>query len=180
MRRHQVLRSSFTAQDGEPVQQVSEEFHLDFEQIDISGLEAEEREPKVQELVGEQAGRPFDLEAGGLLRLRLLRLGEQEHVLLLTMHHIVADGWSLGVMMRELGQLYEAYREGREPGLKELEIQYSDYAVWQREWLQGEVLEKELGYWREQLAGMEGVELPVDHARPAVVSYRGSCGSTGR
>ena len=92
-----------------------------------------------------------------------MRLGEQEHVLLVTMHHIVSDGWSVGIMVREFGELYGAGIEGRESGLEELKIQYGDYAVWQREWLQGEVLEEQMEYWRKQLEGMEALELGTDH-----------------
>src|ERR1051326_9231687 len=96
---------------------------------------------------------PFNLARGPLLRVTLLRLGEEEHVLLLTMHHIVSDGWSMSVLVREVAALYEAYSRGEESPLEELPIQYADFAVWQREWLSGEVLEKQLGYWRGQLAG---------------------------
>src|SRR5438034_897171 len=123
----------------------------------------------------EESGTPFDLGRGPLLRGKLLRLGEEEHALLLTMHHIVSDGWSVGVLVRELGVLYEAYAGGKESPLPELPIQYADYAEWQREYLQGEVLEEQLGYWRKQLGGeLPVVELPGDHVRPAVRSYRGA------
>ena len=97
------------------------------------------------------------------MRVKLLRLEEQEHVLLVTMHHIVSDGWSMGIMVREIGQLYGAYVKGEESRLAELAVQYGDYAVWQREWLQGEVLEEQLGYWRKQLGEMEPLDLPTDH-----------------
>ncbi|NVJ19573.1 condensation domain-containing protein, partial [Myxococcus sp. AM010] len=118
--------------------------------------------------------RPFNLEVGPLLRATLLREGEEAHVLVLVMHHIVSDGWSMGVLVRELVALYEAYSQGRESPLPELEVQYADYAVWQREWLKGEVLEEQLGYWRKQLAGAPvALELPTDKVRPAVQTYRG-------
>jgi hypothetical protein len=104
-----------------------------------------------------------------------MKLGEEEHVVVLVMHHIVSDGWSMGVLIREVGELYEGYAEGREAGLAELEIQYGDYAIWQREWLSGEVLEKELEYWREQLRGAPGrLELPLDRERPAMQSFKGA------
>ena len=114
-----------------------------------------------------------DLERGPLLRVKLLRLGEQEHVLLVNMHHIVSDGWSSVIMVREFSRLYEAYAKGEESPLAEMEIQYGDYAVWQREWLKGEVLEEQMGYWREQLRGLGVLEMPTDYARPAVLSQRG-------
>ena len=108
------------------------------------------------------------------MRVKVLRLGEEEHVLLVTMHHIVSDGWSMGIMAREIGQLYGAYVKGEESRLAELPVQYGDYAVWQREWLEGEVLEEQLKYWRKQLGEMEPLDLPTDHVRPAVMSQRGA------
>ena len=121
-----------------------------------------------------EAGRSFSLASGPLLRVTLVRLSESEHLALVTMHHIVSDGWSLGVLVKEVGALYEAYSQGDESPLAELRLQYADYAVWQRGWLQGEVLEQQLSYWLEQLAGAPVLELPVDHVRPAVQSYRGA------
>ena len=119
--------------------------------------------------------RPFDLATGPLLRVQLLRLGEEDHVVLFTMHHIISDGWSLGVLVKEVATLYEAYIKGEASPLPELEIQYADYAVWQREWLQGEVLEEQLSYWQRQLGGeLPVLELPTDRPRPAVQSYRGA------
>ncbi|HEY7766994.1 amino acid adenylation domain-containing protein, partial [Longimicrobium sp.] len=124
---------------------------------------------------GEEAARPFDLASGPLFRAGLLRLGAGDHVLLLSMHHIVSDGWSMGVLYRELSALYEAYRDGRESPLPELGVQYADYAVWQREQLEGEALERQLSYWRERLAGApELLELPTDRPRPPVQTYRGA------
>ncbi|HEX8903809.1 MAG TPA: condensation domain-containing protein, partial [Longimicrobiaceae bacterium] len=142
---------------------------------DLSGLGEADREAALRRRVDEEAGRTFDLSAGPLFRAALLRLGAEEHVLLLSMHHIVSDGWSLEVFFRELSALYTAYREGRESPLPELAVQYADYAVWQREHLRGEVLERHLSYWRERLAGApELLELPTDHPRPAVQTYRGA------
>jgi hypothetical protein len=132
-------------------------------------------EQDAQRIAVEEARQPFDLEQGPLLRARLLRLSEQEQVLLVTMHHIVSDGWSMGVLVKEVAALYSAFSAGQPAALEELPIQYADYAVWQREWLRGEVLERQLSYWREQLAGAPAVlELPSDHPRPAVQSFRGS------
>jgi hypothetical protein len=142
---------------------------------DLSGLGEADREAAVRRRAGEEARRAFDLSAGPLFRALLLRVGAEDHVLLLSMHHIVSDGWSMGVLFRELSALYAAYREGRESPLPELALQYADYAVWQREQLAGEVLDRQLSYWREQLAGVpELLELPTDHPRPAVQTYRGA------
>ena len=108
-----------------------------------------------------------------MLRVQLLRLGKDDHVVLFTTHHIIDDAWSTGILVREVGALYEAYIEGRESPLAELEIQYADYAVWQREWLQGEVLDQQLAYWRQQLSDLPVLQLPADKPRPPVQSYRG-------
>ncbi|NMO23696.1 condensation domain-containing protein, partial [Pyxidicoccus fallax] len=118
--------------------------------------------------------RPFDLERGPLLRTALVKVSEQEHVLVLVMHHIVSDGWSMGILVKEVVGLYEAYAQGREAVLPELPVQYADYAVWQRDWLKGEVLEAQLEYWRQQLKGApRALELPTDKPRPAVQTFRG-------
>jgi hypothetical protein len=143
--------------------------------MDLSALDVAEREARMHEWAAQEAATPFDLSRGPLLRVKLLRLGEQEHVVLLTMHHIVIDGWSLGIFIREIATLYEAFIEDRPSPLPELSIQYADFAVWQRGYLQGEVLEQQLKYWREQLAGAETVlQLPTDKPRPAIYSYRGA------
>ena len=125
-------------------------------------------------LAAEEFRRPFDLAHGPLLRVNLLRLGDKEHILLLTLHHIISDGWSMGILVQEMATLYEAFSHGTVPSLPELPIQYADFAEWQREWLQGEVLESQISYWKEQLGGnLPIVELPTDHPRPAVQTYRG-------
>jgi amino acid adenylation domain-containing protein len=163
VRRHEVLRTRFPERDGVPVQEIREAWRPEIEEIDLRGLS--EREEEARRQAQEEADGAFDLRRGPLLRVKLLRLEEQEHVLLVTVHHIVSDGWSRSVMVREMTALYQAYQEGRPSPLGEMELQYVDYAVWQREWLQGEVLGEQLGYWRRQLAGIEALELPVDHAR---------------
>jgi amino acid adenylation domain-containing protein/non-ribosomal peptide synthase protein (TIGR01720 family) len=141
---------------------------------DLRNLNADEQQQEVQRLAAEEVGKPFDLASGPLVRLTVLQLAEYEHVLMLTMHHIVSDGWSMTVLMRELIVLYHAFSRGESSPLPELPIQYADYAVWQRQYLQGEVLEQQIKYWREQLQGAPPVlELPTDHARPAVQSLRG-------
>jgi hypothetical protein len=175
VRRHDSLRTTFTSVDGQPRQIISEPGALPLPLIDLTDLGVSECQAEVARLVGEEARRPFDLAAGPLLRAKLLRLGNDEHVLLLNMHHIISDGWSLGVLVREVTQLYAAYAAGREPQLPKLPIQYADYAVWQQRWLQGPTLEEQLSYWRKQLAGIpSALELPTDRPRPAEQSYRGA------
>ncbi|HEU0052909.1 MAG TPA: condensation domain-containing protein, partial [Longimicrobium sp.] len=175
VRRHEALRTTFAEVDGSPVQVVApfDGFALPVEEL--SALGEADREAAVRHRAREEAARPFDLSAGPLFRAALLRLTADDHVLLLSMHHVVSDGWSTGVLFRELSALYEAYRAGRESPLAELPVQYADYAVWQREQLEGEVLERQLSYWRERLSGApELLELPTDHPRPPVQSYRGA------
>ena len=175
VRRHESLRTTFAEADGQPVQLIHPPAPLALEVQDLTGLDAAEREAEARRLATEEAQQPFDLSTGPLLRARLLRLAEHEHVLLFTMHHIVSDGWSIGVLVREVTQLYEAFLKGEESPLEELSIQYADFAVWQREWMSGEVLERELDYWRRQLAGAPPVlELPTDRPRPAVQNFRGA------
>ena len=173
VRRHEALRTSFSASAGEPAQVISEDWRIELPLIDLRHLPADERMKAAEGLAGEEAARPFDLSRGPLLRCRLLRLSEQDHALVVNLHHIVSDGWSEGILIRELTALYEAYSRGEQSPLAELEVQYADFAVWQREWLTGEVLEQQLGYWRIQLAGLEPLNLPTDHPRPAVTSHRG-------
>src|SRR5262249_15317520 len=172
VRRHEALRTCIAVRDGRSVQMINAEVDFRVEIVDLSMLDAQESEAEVRLVAQGEAQTGFDLERAPLVRVKLLRLGEQEHVLLVTMHHIVSDGWSSGIMVREFNQLYRAYVEGEEPSLPELKVQYADYAVWQREWLQGEVLEEQLQYWRKQLAEMEPLDLPTDHVRPAVVSHQ--------
>ncbi|MBZ5523305.1 MAG: amino acid adenylation domain-containing protein [Acidobacteriia bacterium] len=174
VRRHEVLRTHFAFRHGSPVQVIGSELEVKIEEIDLRALQEPEREVEALRLGQEEAAQPFDLSCGPLLRARLLRLAEQEHVLLVTMHHVVSDGWSVSIMAREISRLYEAYVRGEESRLPELKIQYADFAVWQRQWLQGEVLEQQLQYWRWQLADLEPLDLPTDHVRPAVMSQQGS------
>jgi amino acid adenylation domain-containing protein len=169
VRRHEALRTSFPARGGEPRQQIAGAHRVEAPVIDLRGLGGERAWAEARRLAREEAGRPFDLGSGPLLRARLLRLDEEEHVVLLTMHHIVSDGWSMGVLVQEVGTLYESYARGEASPLAELEVQYADYAVWQREWLRGEVLETQLAYWREQLADAPAtLELPTDYRRTAL------------
>jgi amino acid adenylation domain-containing protein len=173
--RHEILRTTFTMIEGQPLQVISPESHFSLPLTDLCQLPPEQREAEAQRLARDEALRPFDLSTGPLLRAHLLRLSPNEHILLLSMHHIVSDGWSMGVFVGEMAALYEGYAAGAESALKELSIQYGDYAVWQREWLQGEVLDQQLAYWRRQLADVPPVlELPTDYPRPAVKTFNGA------
>ena len=175
IKRHEALRTSFAMLDGQPVQVIEPVLELAIEVRDLSAMSATEREVEAQRLATAEAALPFDLTTGPLLRVKLLRLAEDEHVALLTMHHIISDGWSMGVLVHELATLYQAFSLDQPSPLPELPVQYADYAMSQREWLQGEFLAEQLGYWREQLSGAPAVlGLPVDHVRPAVKSYQGA------
>ncbi|HEX7312964.1 MAG TPA: amino acid adenylation domain-containing protein [Pyrinomonadaceae bacterium] len=175
VRRHESLRTTFPSPAGQPVQLVSESLHVEVPLVDLVHLAADVREAEARRLATEEALRPFDLAEGPLLRVALLRLADEEHVLLFTTHHIVTDGWSQGLLADEFAALYEAYASGAGSPLEELPVQYADYSVWQREWLQGEVLERQLTYWQKRLAGASGVlQLPIDRPRPAVKTYSGA------
>jgi amino acid adenylation domain-containing protein len=174
-RRHESLRTTFTNEGGEVSQRVAAQTPVRLETFDLRGLPVHAREGEALRLAHEEALRPFDLSAGPLLRACLFVLGDEDRVLALTMHHIISDGWSINVMMREMTALYEAYVRGAESPLAELPIQYADYAAWQREWLRGERLEAQLSYWKRKLEGAPVVlELPTDGPRPAVQSYNGA------
>jgi amino acid adenylation domain-containing protein/non-ribosomal peptide synthase protein (TIGR01720 family) len=175
IRRHEALRTSFETVAGQPVQIIAATATARLSIIDLSEWPEANREAEVQRQANEEARRAFDLSQGPLLRATLLRLDEKEHVILFTMHHIVSDGWSMNVLVREVGTLYEAYLGKHPVHLEELPIQYADYSAWQSEWLQGDVLEEQLSYWRKQLDGAPSViELPTDRPRPAVQSFRGA------
>ncbi|MDQ1592737.1 MAG: hypothetical protein QOG71_3364 [Pyrinomonadaceae bacterium] len=174
-RRHEALRTSFTAIEGQPVQIVSPEYKVNLPVIDLLALDAGEREREVRRLAVAEAQLPFDLARVPLWRATLLRLADDEHVLLLTMHHIISDAWSMGILIHEVATLYEASMRGAQSPLAELPIQYADFARWQREWLTGETLEAQLAYWRGQLADSPALlELPTDRPRPPVQSHRGA------
>jgi amino acid adenylation domain-containing protein len=175
VRRHEALRTVFRAADPEPVQVVLPAPALRLPLHDLSGVPAHEREDALRALVREEVRRPFDLVAGPLFRAMLARLDEQEHALLWNMHHIVGDGWSLDVFHRELGALYDAFARGEPSPLAELPVQYADYALWQRAWLKGEVLERQMAWWKAHLSGAPTLlELPTDRPRSAVRSWRGA------
>jgi amino acid adenylation domain-containing protein len=174
VRRHETLRTVFAVADDEPVQVVrpADGFTVAF--ADLDGIAAPDREDALRDWLHAAAGRPFDLAAGPLFRAELQRVDADEHVLLLAMHHIVSDGWSMGVLFRELGTLYGAFVRGEPSPLAELAVQYADYAAWQRAHLRGEVLDAQLDWWRAQLAGVPArLELPADRPRPPVQGFRG-------
>ncbi|MCP4273059.1 MAG: amino acid adenylation domain-containing protein, partial [Gammaproteobacteria bacterium] len=173
IKRHESLRMCFPVVDGEATAQVGEVYDpLCF--TDLTDLPRKERQDKVSELVARNGLTPFDLNTGHLLNLRILKIEDQEHIFLFNMHHIISDGWSIGVLMSDLSQLYSAYVKNQQPRLSELPIQYTDYASWQRNWLKDEILEQQLSYWVGKLSGApELLELPTDYVRPAIMRYRG-------
>ncbi|HEX9670007.1 MAG TPA: amino acid adenylation domain-containing protein, partial [Thermoanaerobaculia bacterium] len=180
VRRHEALRTTFSVEGAAVVQVVASAGTAALPLIDLGAL-GRSADAELRRLGAAAAARPFDLEAGPLLRAALVRLpsapsdGTPEHALLLVMHHIVSDGWSMGVLLRELSALYQAFAAGRPSPLTPLAIQYADFAAWQRGWLAGEPLARQLAYWREQLAGLpELLELPLDRPRPAVQTFRGA------
>jgi amino acid adenylation domain-containing protein/non-ribosomal peptide synthase protein (TIGR01720 family) len=171
--RHEVLRTTFHTENGRPYQVIAPSLNLMIPLVDAQASSPQDDE--IQRLMLAEAEKPFDLETGPLLRVTVLRLEPQTHVLLVTMHHIISDGWSIGVLVRELSALYQAYVTDTTHPLPDLPIQYADFAGWQRQWLAGEVLETQLNYWKEQLADIPPLlELPTDHPRPAIQSYRGA------
>jgi hypothetical protein len=175
IRRHEILRTNFVTVEGRAAQVIAARRSLRLPLIDLSELNEDEQDREVQRLGTEDAQQPFDLSSGPLLRMSVLRLTPQEHVVLLTTHHIISDGWSLNFLVQEVATLCEVFKAGKPLPLAELPIQYADYAVWQRRWLQGEVLEQHMAYWRQHLgAELPVLELPSDRPRPAVQSYRGS------
>ena len=173
-RRYEILRTTFSMIEQEPVQVVSPPANARLPLIDVSHLSASEQQTKVLQFANEEALQPFDLAEGPLMRVKLLKLGPDDHVLSVTMHHIISDGWSKAIFIREIKTLYEAYSKGLDSPLPELPIQYADFAIWQREWLQGEVIESMLAYWKPQLEGLGALDLPSDRPRPPVQTSNGA------
>ena len=173
VRRHDALRTSFAVIDGEPKQLIAPpaRFHLQVD--DLSALPADAREPAARKQASETCREPFDLEHGPLFAARLLRMAADEHWLVINLHHIVTDYWSSAVLSRELASLYGAFSRGEAPQLAPLPVQYADFAIWQREWLQGPVLQRQLDYWRQALADVPALEITSDRPRPAVADSRG-------
>jgi len=174
LRRHEVLRATFRAVDGKPIMTFSPPAAPPLPLVDLTALPTPAREQHARCLKRAEAWRTFDLARGPLVRLFLLRLDAEDHLVMFNTHHIVFDGWSWNSLARELASFYQAFCTGRRSPLEELPIQYADFAHWQRQWLQGEILERQLSYWKRQLAGAPPVlELPWDRPRPAVRSFRG-------
>ncbi|MBM0744240.1 amino acid adenylation domain-containing protein [Phormidium sp. CLA17] len=174
VRRHAALRTTFTIVDGQPVQVIAPNLAIALPVVNLQSAAVQERERLGQQLATAEAQRPFNLTTDALLRVTILQFDPTDAVLLLTMHHIVADGWSLGVLIQELACFYTAFVEQRSPDLPPLPIQYTDFACWQRNWLQGRVLEEQLAYWRQQLQDLPALHLPSDRPHPAVQTYRGA------
>ena len=172
--RHESFRTTFQEHEGHGVQVIAPALKLSFPVIDLSGEAASTRDQRVRVLVGQEASSLFDLSQGPLLRTLLIRLGEQEHILIVTVHHIIFDGWSFGIFMGELSALYTALVTGRPVSLPAASLQYADFAVWQRKQMQEQRLQEQLAFWTKQLAGVQPLELPTDHPRPAVLSQEAS------
>ncbi|PYT09809.1 MAG: hypothetical protein DMF60_01790 [Acidobacteria bacterium] len=171
--RHEILRTTFPTENGEPFQQVAPFANLDLPVIDLSSLPETQQELEQRRVSTEESQRTFDLVRGPLIRARVLFLGPQRYLTLISMHHIISDGWSNMVLVEEVAKLYEAFVVGKPSPLADLDIQYADYSDWQREWLQGAELERQLDYWKQQLANMPLLELPTDRPRPAIQTYNG-------
>jgi hypothetical protein len=175
VRRHEVLRTTFTSVNGEPSQQINPVRDLDFPIVDLQHLPVAEQDKEVRRLVRDHADMPFDLEKGPLFRTTLLKLAPNNHVLLLNVHHIVADDWSFGVLHRELSSLYNAFASGTSVSLPDLPIQYADFSHWQKESLQGDILKAQIAYWKDKLTGAPAVlTLPLDRPRPPVQTCAGA------
>lgn len=174
IRRHETLRTTFIVSDGQPLQAIAPSLTIPLSVLDLQQLPDDEQEVKAKCIITAEIEHPFDLSSGPLLRVILLVLSETEHILLLNMHHIICDDWSMGVLIRELVTLYAAFAQNQPSPLLEVPLQYADFAHWQREWLQGEVLQTQLAYWREQLNGISILHLPTDKPRPAIQSYQGA------
>jgi amino acid adenylation domain-containing protein len=174
-RRHETLRTRFVSVQGEAQQVIEDQVKVQLPIVDLTSIAGEqEREAEAVRLAQEEAREPFDLKQAPLFRGKLLRLGVLDHVLLFTMHHIISDAWSMGVLIEEISVLYDAFSIGRPSPLSEIPIQYADFSEWQREWLAGGVLEAQLAYWKEQLAGISVLQLPTDRPRPTTQSQNGA------
>ncbi|HET8841977.1 MAG TPA: amino acid adenylation domain-containing protein, partial [Ktedonobacteraceae bacterium] len=174
MQRHETLRTTFPVREGQPIQLIAAEPITQLIILDLSALPQQEHEIVAQQLVQQEAKQPFDLVHGPLLRCSLIQLAPEHQILLLSLHHIISDGWSSGILLRELVKSYTSLQQGEAVALPELPVQYADYALWQREWLQGAVLQQQLDYWKQNLAGLQSLELPTDHPRPAIQTYQGA------
>ena len=174
VRRHESLRTIFATENGRAVQRVISSLPVPLPVVDLTMMPRVEKRDLTHRMVAAEAQRPFDLAEGPLIRAYLLRLEDREHAAIFTMHHIISDGWSMGVLVREMATLYVAFSSGRPSPLPELPVQYADFAQWQREWLTGEALEHQLSYWKRQLAHLPALQLPTDRPRPAVQTHHGA------
>ena len=172
--RHEVLRTTFVSMDGVPMQVIAEGRSAEMLLIDLRTLPETIRESEAHRVLGEASRRPFDLSRDLMLRASLLCLGDEEHILLLVTHHIASDGWSAAILWKELTAFYRFFTCGEAPALRELPVQYVDYAAWQRNWLHGEVLDKQLSYWKKQLKNLPILRLPTDRPRPPLQTFRGA------
>jgi len=175
IRRHEILRTVFALDDAQPVQIVLPGLELNLKVIDLTSPDETRRELEAARIANEAARQPFDLKQGPLIRAKLLQLAERDHVLLVTMHHIITDGWSFNIFAREMVAIYEAFSRGDPSPLPDLSIQYADFAHWQRQWLKGDYIQEQLAYWKQHLSGkLAMLELPTDRPRPAVRTYQGA------
>ncbi len=173
--RHEILRTTFPDTDGRPIQHIGQSFKLDLPFLDFERLEENEREAEALNLIMDESQRPFDLAHGPLLRAKLLHMSERDHILIVTMHHIVSDAWSMGLLVRDAAAFYKAFAENSAVSLPQLQLQYADYASWQREWMQPEILEHSLAYWKRQLGEKPlNMRLPTDKRRPDAQTYNGA------
>jgi amino acid adenylation domain-containing protein len=173
--RHDALRTRFIVRNGAPVQQILPRFEFCLNTVDLANVPKAAQEEEIRKRAQSEARQVFHLDQGPLFRARLLRLSDQDHVLLITMHHIISDGWSIGVLLEELVALYTAFSQGQPSPLPELPVQYADFAEWQRQWLSGEALEQQLSYWKKQLSDLPPpLELPADRPEPGSRSFQGS------
>ncbi|MCM3338072.1 non-ribosomal peptide synthase/polyketide synthase [Paenibacillus sp. MER TA 81-3] len=175
VKRHETFRTTFVTVDGSPRQVILSKVQVSLPVVDLTELAEEKREEAAIRLAAEEVQRPFNLATDRLIRVTVLKLSDEEHVVVLAMHHIISDGWSMSVFVRELGTYYEGFCNGESVSLPELSIQYADYAIWQREWLQGNNRDAQLSYWKQKLAGIPAVlELPADYPRPPVQTFSGA------
>ena len=173
--RHEILRTTFPATDGEPVQQIGQPDGINLPVTDLGDFVADEREAQALDLIVEESQKPFDLSAGPLLRTRLLRVSERDHILIVTMHHIVSDAWSMGILVRDAAAFYKAFAKNETVALPDLGLQYADYASWQREWMQPEVMGQSLAYWKQQFGYKPlSMQLPTDKPRPRAQTSNGA------
>ncbi|MBF1989859.1 non-ribosomal peptide synthetase [Fischerella thermalis] len=174
IKRHEILRTSFVISDGQPIQVISDFSNLELPVVDLQSIPLQEREAELYHLAKEEAQTGFDLTQAPLLRAKLLQLDAEEYVILLTLHHIVSDGWSTDILIREVAALYTAFSAGKPSPLPQLPLQYADFALWQQQWLEGEALKNQLAYWQQQLSGeLPILQLPTDRPRPTVQTYAG-------